>query len=122
MMLQRTSEHSITKLDDMPAIINLFKKSFEENGRGEIIISGIGVRAGYDLYTGEVGPIEFVQSGSVQIDYANDVQEVLTNQVTEQLGQAITLFARIYLLEKLLELGDDKITKIIRQRHCGGGV
>ena len=119
-MMQPHSNESQVDLNDMTNLLKLLQENQDASGRGELVILELGVKVQYDLYEGHVGPVSFIKStGDVKVVYSDEIEFALKNQVTQQIRDAIALLARLYLLQRLLEMGDEKITKIIKSRHMG---
>lgn len=108
-------------LDDLPSVIKYLQDHQDDNGRGMLVIHELGVQVDYDLYEGKVGPIEFIHhSGDIETVYSENIEHVLQEQISKQVKDAIALLAKLYLLQRLLELGDPEINKIIKSRHFEG--
>lgn len=108
-------------LEDMPSVVKYLQDNQDDNGCGKLVIHELGVEVDYDLYEGKVGPVEFIQHvGDIEIVYSDCVENALKEQLSKQIKDAIALLAKLYLLQRLLELGDSEITKIIKSRHYNG--
>ena len=119
-MTQATQDRHYFDLEDMQQVLEMLQKNQDENGCGTLLINELGVKVDYDLYEGRVGPVNFVHSDQdVEVFYSETIQQTLEQQVTKQVKDAIALLAKLYLLQRLLELGDEKITKIIKSRYFG---
>lgn len=119
-MTQVAQDRHFFNLDDMQQVLDMLQKTQDENGCGTLLISELGIKVDFDLYEGRVGPVNFIHSDqNVEVFYSETIQHTLEQQVTKQVKDAIGLLAKLYLLQRLLELGDEKITKIIKSRHYG---
>lgn len=119
-MTQAHRDHSYLNLEDIPSLIQYLQDNQDDNGCGTLLVSELGVKVDYDLYEGRVGPVTFVHHmGDIETVYSDDVEHALQEQVSKQIKDAIALLAKLYLLQRLLELGDPEITKIIKSRHYG---
>ena len=117
-MLNQVKEQHTLRPNDLDGIIQFFRtQNHDDAWQGELYFDGIGVKVSYDLFTGDVGPIQFIDHKSVHVEYANDFQEVLKTQIAEKVIEAIGVFAKVYLLEHLLEYHDERVNKIIMERH-----
>ena len=119
-MTQVTQDRHFFDLDDMQQVLELLQNNQDRNGRGTLLINELGVKVDYDLYAGRVGPVSFIHSDQdVEVFYSEQIEHTLEQQVTKQVKEGVALLAKLYLLQRLLEVGDEKITKIIKSRHYG---